>query len=54
MKKLEKKELKEIVGGDWRIFCRRQCARAYGACAENGGTDCEFEYSDCLQGCEYP
>jgi hypothetical protein len=50
-KKLSADQMKEIKGGDWTIFCRIQCSRAYQACVNSGGWDCDYYYSDCLDGC---
>lgn len=51
MKKLSINQMKQVKGGDWTIFCRRQCSLSYQSCVNNGGSDCDYYYSDCLEGC---
>ncbi len=52
MKKLEKKEMKLVLGGTLAA-CRAACASAYKACLTSGTSaeQCESDRADCREWC---
>lgn len=51
MKKLSVKQMKTITGGGVSLYCRRQCFAALELCLANGGIDCQWEFTECIQPC---